>query len=81
MRVRVENGRPVISAMAADGPAAAAGLKKGELLLAVDGQDVTSLGPGAISYLMSKPAGTKLNLTVASGTGEQRTVTLTVARP
>jgi hypothetical protein len=60
------------------GPAAAAGLKVGDRILAVDGKPVAELSlPALRARLRSDAPGTKLNLQVESG-GAAREVTLTL---
>jgi hypothetical protein len=80
LRVRIQGGRPIVSAMAAEGAGAAAGVQKGDQILSVDGRDVTGLGPGAIGYLMSRPVGTRVTLVLVTAAGERRTVSAAATR-
>jgi protocatechuate 3,4-dioxygenase beta subunit len=80
LRVRIQGGRAIVSGMGAEGGGAQAGVQKGDQILSVDGRDVTGLGPGAIGYLMSRPAGTKVTLGLVTAAGEQRTVSATATR-
>jgi regulator of sigma E protease len=61
-----------------DSPAAAAGLKPGEAIVAVDGQTYQFItGPSAITGLRDR-AGETITLTVAGADGQQRDVTATL---
>jgi C-terminal processing protease CtpA/Prc len=50
--------------LGADSNAAGAGLKIGDAITAIDGRDVRGFGPGAIHYLLARPAGTAVSLLV-----------------
>jgi C-terminal processing protease CtpA/Prc len=80
LRVRIQGGRAIVSAMAAEGAGAAAGVQKGDQILSVDGRDVAGLGPGAIGYLMSRPVGTRVTLVLVTAAGERRTVSAAATR-
>jgi RNA polymerase sigma factor (sigma-70 family) len=80
MRVMPRGGKPTVVNVPAPSPAAAAGIKEGDLLLAVNGRDVTGLGGGAIAYLMRQPAGSKVTVSLQTAAGEQRTVALTTVK-
>ncbi len=67
-------GRP---ALTPGGPAATAGIKPGDLILAVDGQPVNSL-PELVVAIRSREPGETVRLTVRSG-GTQRTVPVRLA--
>jgi putative serine protease PepD len=67
-------GRP---ALTPGGPAATAGIKPGDLILAVDGQPVNSL-PELVVAIRSHEPGETIRLTVRSG-GTQRTVPVRLA--
>jgi PDZ domain len=53
-----------------------AGLQLGDQILAVDGRDVTGLGPRAVAFLMRGAVGVALRLTVRTGSGEPRKLRL-----
>jgi len=66
----------VVKDVVAGGPAAEAGLKVGDTILAVDGQKAADLLlPEVRARLKESPAGTKVRLSVGSG-GETREVTV-----
>jgi membrane-associated protease RseP (regulator of RpoE activity) len=73
-----EKGPAVLRSVGPDSPAAKQGLKKGDQVLSIDGQDTTDLGSGALGYLVTGKVGTTLKLLVRSSEGgEPREVTLT----
>jgi RNA polymerase sigma factor (sigma-70 family) len=69
-----------VAGMRDDSPAARAGLKTGELLLAIDGKEIRGLGAGAARYLMGRKPGGTVALTVAPAGGAPRTVNLTAEK-
>jgi carboxyl-terminal processing protease len=64
-----------------ESPAAKAGLKQGDVLLAIDGKDTSDLGDGAINHLLGGKTGTSVTLSVASAGGAPRQVTITRDAP
>lgn len=60
----VKEGLPVIIAPIDDSPAAEAGIKPGDIILGVDGEDVTSLTLDEIVDKVRGPAGTEVVLTL-----------------
>lgn len=60
----VENGLPIIVAPFDGSPAAAAGVKAGDIILSVDGEDVTSLSLTEIAKKIRGPEGTEVTLTL-----------------
>ncbi|MFW6135282.1 MAG: S41 family peptidase [Chloroflexota bacterium] len=75
--VEMREGRVVIVAPIDESPAQRAGLKPGDVILEVDGEDVTELPLDAAVDRVLGPAGTEVTLTILDpGTGESRRVTL-----
>ncbi len=76
LRVAAVPGGFVLRDLAADGPGAAAGLREGQRLLAVDGTPTEGLDPDGVAALLAGPEGTEVLLTLAAGHGRTREVTL-----
>jgi hypothetical protein len=81
MSTKREGDKVVLRQPSPDSPGAKEGLKQGDQLLAIDGKDTSDLGNGAIGYLLGGKTGTKVTLTVSSGGGAPRQVTLTREAP
>jgi carboxyl-terminal processing protease len=62
-----DNGDPIIGGVFRDSPAETAGVRAGDLLIAVDGQPVVGLGGGDITNLLQGDQGTSVVLTVKRG--------------
>ena len=77
--VQMKDGHVVIVAPLDNSPAQKAGIKPGDIILKVDGQDVTGYTSlSQVVGLILGPAGTQVSLTLLNPqTGEQRTVTIT----
>jgi carboxyl-terminal processing protease len=60
----LRNGLPVVIAPIDGGPAITAGLKAGDILVRIDGQDVTTLALRAIVQKIRGPGGTPVTLTI-----------------
>ncbi|KAF0108253.1 MAG: carboxyl-terminal processing protease [Anaerolineaceae bacterium] len=58
-------------------PAEAAGLQPGDIILAVDGMDVTGVAPEAVRQKVLGPAGTQVTLTIRRGEQEPFDVVIT----
>ena len=72
-------GGVLVTAVTPGSPAAAAGVKVGDILLAVDGKEISD--PGMLRYrIATQGVGTRLELTVLRG-GRQNKVALTLAKP
>ena len=56
------------------GPAAQAGLSKGDKLLFVDGRPASALGGGDLTRAFTRPPGTRVDVQYAHGTESRRTV-------
>jgi protocatechuate 3,4-dioxygenase beta subunit/uncharacterized GH25 family protein len=68
-------GRAVVTSVEAALPGGKAGVKAGDLLLAIDGQDVRDLGWRGIWYHLTGRAGTEVSLDLEStGSGPRRVV-------
>jgi carboxyl-terminal processing protease len=79
--VDMRNGFVVIVTPMDGSPAEAAGLKPGDIVIGVDGKDVTGLPLGDVVSKILGPAGTDVTLTIIDpATGEQRDVTITRAK-
>jgi len=76
LRVAVQRGALVIDAVTRDGPAALAGIRTGDRLLAVDGRPLGGQEPGLAARLLEGPEGSEVTLTVLRA-GRRRSVTLT----
>jgi hypothetical protein len=68
--------RTVVTGLTAFGPAERAGIQTGDAVVAVGKRDVTSLGPGAIEFLVRGPMGSEVTLTVQPARGAPRSFTL-----
>lgn len=68
---RLENGDTIISNPFENGPAAEAGLVKGDIILKVNGEDITGMYLSDISAKVKGEAGTTVNITVKRGEEEK----------
>lgn len=59
------------------GPADQAGLRAGDRIVRVNGDDITNRAQAAVSELIRGPSGTTVQLTLQTATGETREVTVT----
>src|SRR5690606_5581609 len=79
--VETRDGLTVIVAPIAGSPAQAAGLQPGDVILAVDGEDVRNLPLNDVINRILGPAGTEVQLSVlTSETGETLDLTIVRAR-
>jgi protocatechuate 3,4-dioxygenase beta subunit len=67
--VTQDRGHAVVRSVQAEGPAARAGLAKGDLVVSIDGQNARDLGNGALGYLLTGKPGTDVTLVVESPAG------------
>jgi len=75
--VEMRDGRAVIVAPIDDSPAERAGLEAGDVIVGVDGEDVTGLSLTDIVGRVLGPAGTEVTLTIRDAdAGETREITL-----
>ena len=75
------NGQVIIVAPFDGSPAKAAGVKSGDIMLKVDGVDLTGLSLSDVVSKVLGPAGTKVTITLQDpGTGATRDVTITRAK-
>ena len=71
------NGQLVLSAVSPWLPADEAGLEVGDQIAAIDGRDVTGLGPRAVTFLLRGPVGAPVTLSVrAHDDHDKRKLTL-----
>ena len=78
--IRMKAGHVVIVAPLDGSPAQKAGLHSGQIIIAVNGEDITGLSLFQVVKRISGPAGTKVTLKILDpGTGQIREVTLTRA--
>ncbi|MCD6284808.1 MAG: S41 family peptidase [Anaerolineae bacterium] len=79
--IETKDGHVVIMAPMDGSPAQRAGLRPGNVVLKVDGQNVVNLGLDDVRGRILGPAGTQVTLTILdSGTGNTRDVTLERAK-
>lgn len=79
--VETQNGYTVIVAPIDNSPAQKAGLQPGDIILAVDGEDVTALALSDVVQKVLGPADSQVTLTILTPkTGETREVTVTRAK-
>ncbi|MCC6627232.1 MAG: S41 family peptidase [Chloroflexi bacterium] len=64
VQISVRDGRPVVVAPIPGSPAEAAGIKAGDIILAIDGVDTLGLTLDKLSTAMRGPAGSQVELTV-----------------
>ncbi|MCL4543513.1 MAG: S41 family peptidase [Chloroflexi bacterium] len=79
IRVTVQNGRPVIVAPIPGSPAQKAGLKAGDIIIAVDGKDTLHQDFTTVGSEIRGPQGSKVQLKIERPS-EGRTFNVTVAR-
>lgn len=75
LRVSVQRDSLVIAEVTRDGPAAQAGIRAGDRLLAVDGRSLGGRDPGLAATLLEGPEGSEVQLNLARGR-TRREVTL-----
>lgn len=79
--VQMKDGHVVIVAPIDGSPAQKAGLKPGDIILKVNGEDMTGQSISAVVNKILGPAGTNVTITIQSpSTGQTRDVTITRAR-
>jgi protocatechuate 3,4-dioxygenase beta subunit len=81
LMAKAHDGRPTIDRVRAESPAEKAGLKTGDLILNIDGRDVSAFGPGAVQWLLTGKPGTSVTVTAQSPGGEPRRLTITRVPP
>jgi carboxyl-terminal processing protease len=74
-----EGNRIVVESVIADGPAAAAGIHAGDMILSVNGQRARSTDLGMVGDWLAGPEGTKIWITLRGREGRIRTVPVTRA--
>lgn len=74
------NDLPTITGPIPNTPAERAGLRAKDIILAVDGRDITKMTTDQIASLIRGPAGTKVRLTIKRGTDAPFDVELTRAK-
>ncbi len=72
------DGHAVVGEVAPGSPAALSGIQAGDALLAIDGADVSLLGPEAVNLLLAGDPGRTVSVTFARG-GTARTATFQLA--
>jgi carboxyl-terminal processing protease len=79
--VQIKNGHVVIVAPMDGSPAQKAGLQPGDIILKVNGKDITGLPLDQVVGLIAGPSGTSVTLTILNpSTGQTQDVTLVRAR-
>lgn len=73
--------RPMVGYVIPDSPAARAGVRAGDLLLAVDGDPIDAIPGAGRRFLAAKPDGPGVRLTVRRAGGDQEIVVAPVKRP
>ncbi|MGG5807817.1 S41 family peptidase [Falsiroseomonas sp. CW058] len=76
LRVERRGERLAIAAVLPNGPAAQAGIRVGDLLLAVDGRALGGGDPGLAATLLEGPEGTEVTLTLSRGGRRRQAVLL-----
>ena len=67
-----KDGQPIIVSVITGGPASAAGLKAGDIILTVNDEKVAGMNPGDVATKICGPAGTQVTLEIARpSTSEQ----------
>jgi carboxyl-terminal processing protease len=79
IQVALRNGHPVVVAPIAGSPAQQAGLRSGDEIVAVDGQDVDGLAISQVSTLIRGAAGTRVTLSTVHS-GETTPVDVSIVR-
>ena len=75
----VEDGLPIIVAPFDGSPAAQSGVKAGDIILSVNGEDITGLSISAIAEKIRGPEGTEVTLTLFRPTSEE-SLEITIVR-
>jgi hypothetical protein len=70
-------GSTVVTGLTAWGPAERAGIRVGDVIVAVNGRNATDLGPGAVAYLLKGKLGSHVVLIVKTPGEAPRKLTLT----
>ncbi len=73
-----ENGAYTVLSVLADSPAAAAGLAKGDVIIAINGAPPTSVSLAALRAMLAGPAGSVVHLHVRGPAGRERDAALTL---
>jgi membrane-associated protease RseP (regulator of RpoE activity) len=68
--------RTVVTGVSPWQPAEQAGIKVGDVIVSVDGRDVSALGPGGVTYLLTGPTGSATQVVVQTPGSPPRAVTL-----
>lgn len=76
MGVAARSGSLVVTEVAAGGPAAEAGIRPGDQILAVDGQTVRGANAASVSAQLAGPEHTLVDVTLRSHDGRSRTISL-----
>ena len=79
MEITVDAGMVVVSQPMPGSPALAAGLRRGDVIVAVDGQDTRGMDSGEVANRLRGPRGTPVTVTVKRE-GAQATLSMTVTR-
>lgn len=74
-----KNGEYTVLDVLAGTPAAAAGIAKGDAIVAINGAPATSQSLAALRVLLSSASGTVVRLRIRDAAGQQRDVTVTLA--
>jgi len=79
VQVNFKNGRPVVVAPIPNSPALRAGLRAGDVILAVDNKDTAQMNPTDLAASIRGAAGTSVQLLILRP-GNQTTLNVTVQR-
>jgi len=68
----------VVAGIVPSSPASEAGVRAGDLIVALDGKPTESLAPAALFAFTRLPLGAQLRMTIVSGSAAPREITLTL---
>ncbi len=76
MQLAVAGDRWTVGRVVAAGPAARAGIARGDTIVSIEGLHPADLPPGGLRSLMRRPPGTRVHLGVEAGGDHEVVITL-----